>query len=1033
MKKLFLFFISCALFFAAQAQLGKPIFRLNTPMHTQSIYRISTDVAAKYSLTVSADKTAKLWDNKTGNLLRTFRPPIGQGNEGTLYAGSLSPDGKIAAVSGLTSKYGVNNNIYLFDTATGKLLQRLGGIETTVLDLEFSADGMYLAAALNKGKGINIYKRLGSSGFSKLKNLSGYTDQALDIAFDRSGRLVTVCYDSKVRLYNKKFELLKQIDRHGGKVFSVAFSADGEKVAVAYRNSRTIDVFSGKTLEFLYKPVLDGLNKRCLFYALAFSSYDNSLYAGGSSSDIQKGEVRFTIRKWANEGQGAYIDKHIAKNAVLKINALPDGRIVFAGNYPEWGKLDKNLKLIYYKTAEINAFTNSQYLHFKINSTGDKVIFKPSSQNAIQFSVNDRKLSAFRESPKFKLYNDKKAGVTVSGWQNAYFPKINGNAIPFFGKKEKFRCTDVSSDGKNIAFGSTWNIYSLSPAGKLLWKLGRPQVWSVNISKSNKIVVASHDGGIISWYRNDLDTKELSFTINLISKGSIAEKGGLKKGDIISSVNGKKFVSQEHFLAFLKEKRRYNFSIKRNNRNLTIPIDKTGDRFGFGFDTDAESRLLLTLYSHPDGKRWLLYTPDGYFDCSPGAEDLAGWHINRGQDQAALFYPLSRFYEQYYTPNLGARVLGGEQIGTKENINNFKLPPLVEITSPERETKMDNKRVSVRVKVTDQGGGIDEIRLYLNGKLLEASQRGFAPVGENKAVKIRTFDISLSTGENRIQASAFNKQRIESIADEITVFYAGAKKTANLYMLVIGINNYKNPRYKLNYALADAQAFKQAIEKGSQSIFGSVNITFLNDAEATRPQIFQAFSKIKTTAKAEDVFIFYYAGHGVMSEEDKAQFYLIPYDVTQLYGNNEMLKSKAISAGELQQFSTKLKAQKQLFVFDACQSGGLTDLLASRGAAEEKAIAQLARSTGTYWLTASNSEQFATEFTELGHGVFTYAILQGLKGEADGGKRDKKVTVKELSAFLNDKVPELSEKHKGQAQYPTSYGYGQDFPIIIVK
>ena len=91
----------------------------------------------------------------------------------------------------------------------------------------------------------------------------------------------------------------------------------------------------------------------------------------------------------------------------------------------------------------------------------------------------------------------------------------------------------------------------------------------------------------------------------------------------------------------------------------------------------------------------------------------------------------------------------------------------------------------------------------------------------------------------------------------------------------------------------------------------------------------------------------------------------------------------------------------------------------------------MARSTGTYWLTASGSEQFATEFQQLGHGVFTYAILEGLKGNADSG--DRKITAKELGAFIEDKVPELTEQYKGQAQFPRSYGFGQDFPLVIVK
>lgn len=174
-----------------------------------------------------------------------------------------------------------------------------------------------------------------------------------------------------------------------------------------------------------------------------------------------------------------------------------------------------------------------------------------------------------------------------------------------------------------------------------------------------------------------------------------------------------------------------------------------------------------------------------------------------------------------------------------------------------------------------------------------------------------------------------------------------------------------------------------------------------------------------------------------MSEGEErtfAEFYLVPSDVTRLYGDDALLVGKGISAKQLKDFCVKIQALKQLIVLDACQAGGAVETFALRGAAEEKAIAQLARSAGVVVLASSGTKQFAAEFSRLGHGVFTYALLQGLSGEADGGASpDGKITVKELEAYLNDKVPDLTKKYRGTAQYPNSYARGQDFPLGIVK
>lgn len=174
------------------------------------------------------------------------------------------------------------------------------------------------------------------------------------------------------------------------------------------------------------------------------------------------------------------------------------------------------------------------------------------------------------------------------------------------------------------------------------------------------------------------------------------------------------------------------------------------------------------------------------------------------------------------------------------------------------------------------------------------------------------------------------------------------------------------------------------------------------------------------------MFVFYFAGHGTMTEGETPVFYLIPHDVTQLYGKDDLISERAISADYLREMSKEMNAQKQVFILDACQSAGALDAVV-RGAAEEKAIAQLARATGTCWITATGSNQFATEFADIGHGIFTYSLIEGLTGKAIN--TDNNVTVKSLTSYVESRVPELSEKYRSTTQYPASYFYGNDFPI----
>ena len=459
----------------------------------------------------------------------------------------------------------------------------------------------------------------------------------------------------------------------------------------------------------------------------------------------------------------------------------------------------------------------------------------------------------------------------------------------------------------------------------------------------------------------------------------------------------------------------------------------------------ATGKLAAHIITFHNSKDWILLTPDGRFDGSQGG--LKQLYYLKGQE----IIPLEQLYEGFYTPGLMKQVLDGEGSDGGQDIKNIKSPPSVKIGIPTtqrnlvveddtptaRRFKMTTDKISLTIEAICPDDGVSEIRLFHNGKIVGSGTRNLI-VEDDKVEKLKTqtFDIQLVEGDNAFKAVALNTQRTESKPDEIIINFK-AEKGSNteggiqLHLIVIGINKYKNPKYNLNYATADATSFKEAIERGGSSIFSKTNIVFLGDDKATKEGISSELEKVKTAAKPQDVFIFYYAGHGVMN--DKKKFYLVPHDVTQLYGNDDALAQKGLSANQLQQFSKDIKAQKQLFILDACQSAAaLEQVVAARGAAEEKAIAQLARATGTYWLTASGSEQFASEFTQLGHGSFTYVLLEALSGKADTGG-DKKITVKEIDTYLQEQVPEVTAKYKGTPQYPASYGYGNDFPIGVVK
>jgi len=929
----------------SSGQTTEPILRLNSPMHSAMINRISTDAGGKYLLTASDDKTAKLWDAATGELIQTYRPPIGQGKEGMLYAGAISPDGNIAAVGGWSSTH----DIYLFNNHTGELTQQFSGLGDVVFDLEFSPDGNYLAAALGSS-GVVIYKK-NYSGFTKHLTLTGYAGITDNTTFDHNGRLATVCYDSKIRLYDNSFNLITETTGAGNQPYSIAFSPDGNKLAVGYEDSPIIEVFSGKNLKLLFKPDLGEMNENGGIDIIAFSADGNYLYGGGSYAQYINGQWWRVVRWWTNAGVGDYTDYPACRNAVMDIKALPGGDILIGGAQPDLCRMDALGNKKFDQAGELNHYNAPDRSHFKINDTGDEIAFTPYLKESMQFSVDKRKLMAAQNLNGLEAYADQKTGCTVSNWEDTYSPKSNGKELTFLSPYERCRSTDFSPMGDKIVLGADWSIYCSDKAGNKLWKAPvQGTAWAVNISGNGKMVAAALDGGIINWYRM------------------------------------------------------------------------------------SDGQLLLTLFAHPDNKRWVLYTPDGYYDASPGAEGLFGWHLNNGPDKAAYFFPASKFRDKYYRPDVIDNILitldqdeavriadlAGNRKSNTSNIANM-LPPLVNIIKPAHNQEVSSTVLALEYTALSPGGEpITQVKFMVDGRPVE-NQRGFKPIGSNnteqKMITIPKQDVT-------IQVLAEN-QHGWSVASEVRIKWKGFSEVdlykPTLYVLSIGVSDYQNSGYNLKYAAKDARDFATTVKAQKGGLYKDVVVKTLTDSDATKAGILDGLEWIERETTARDMAMIFIAGHGM--NDNKGTFYYLPYEA-----DINSLRSTGLMFTELK-YTTSAIAGKVVAFVDACHSGNVMG--GKRAPDVNNLVNELSDvESGAVVFTSSTGKQFSLEDDTWGNGAFTKALIEGLSGKADYSHQDK-ITIKSLDFYVAERVKTLT---KGQ-QTPTVVipESMSDFPIGIVR
>jgi len=762
---------------------------------------------------------------------------------------------------------------------------------------------------------------------------------------------------------------------------------------------------------------------------------------------------------------------------VAKVDISPDGRYALSGSLDHFILWDirrgKKIQTFDHPRAYVNDATAVAFSpdgkYIASGSKGIKLWDLSNRQEIIIFDGSVRTSSlAFSPDGKYLLSGGPPAGSKIPSnmqiydvatgkevkdfdpvgviWSVAYSPDgkyaLSGGAYRYGGRIDLWdvssgkpikteehiiddpmvHAVSFSADGKYALSGGgkheliLWDAKSLTEIKRFVGHKGTAQIWSVAFSPDGKYAVSA------TW-KDD---------IKIWNIASGAEYKTLTGHSSIKSYSAAKFFPNSKYV------------ISAGDASTRIWDVSTGEE-------------VASMIAFKDGE-WIVITREGYYNASArGAEQYLSIKL------ADKEYSVDQFYDVFYRPDIVAAKLRGEDISglisitMKDAIKN--PPPALEFTSKLSDTTKSKVKLCYRIKST--GGGIGEVRLFHNGKLVQSdgfyrevtkTSTGTTPLAllnsrsiyadmRSLNIKAKT-DVALITskskgdlfedckeidaiaGENEVSVSAFNGSNTVQSYMKTIKFNSGIKSAdPHLYVLSIGIDQYKDSSVNLKYAAKDARDMEEKIKVQSATLYNSRNIhhELLTDREATKANIAKTIDDLAAKIKPQDSFILFVAGHGVLLQN---QYYLLTHDFAGQVSTDSM-----ISSNEIVEMSKKIKSLSQLFIFDTCHAGGVDTIVSGLYDAR---MSVLAKKMGLHIYASANDKQTAMDGYK-GNGLFTHVLLDGLNNNREADKyKDGKVTIVGLGEYSKNKTANLS-KQIGHSQTPLMINFGKDSPIYKLQ
>lgn len=976
--------IGCCAVAAAAPNLPKePILRIETGSHLALITRISADVSGRWIVTASEDKTARVWDARSGQALAVLRPPIGAESLGAVYAAAISPDGRTVAVGGNSAFDGGGGHLlHLFDRASATVPPKstLTGIEAPITQLAWSRDNQYLAIGLRQ-QGLRVFRR----NLQFVGADPEFNEAVFGAEFASDGRLAVASIDGAIRIYQIGRNGLERIARKqapGGKPYSVSFSPDGRTLAVGYQDRARVDLLDAASLALVTSAEFRGGN----LGRVVWSADGGTVFAAGSH--VSAG--RFPVLAFGENGRGPMRVIGQFSNTVMALASLPDGRVAAASAEPGWAVLDIQGKT-YAASRPQSADFRDAGDSFRVSSSADTVAFRFSLDAGPM--VFDLAAGSLKGAPPPDKTQAPRIRGDTADWKNSSTPRFNGRALAVK-QGEVARSLAMAPGDRSFVLGSEWFLRHFSNDGAVLWEHRVPAAaWAVNISGDGRWVVAGLGDGSIRWLRLSDGAEQMALFVHADRERWIV---WTPAGYYDTSAGGENLVGW----------------------HLNRAFNQSADFFSAG-------RFRDRLY-RPDVIQKLLAAGDEKEALRLAQADLAALEAANAEPPA-----VSR-------GQAPPRAEGGERKSLAAAASSSAAPAkLVEIVPPIIELQSDSlvesssDVVKVRYAVrTPPEAPVKEIKVRVNGRLDRSikpqSQRGVQGDLPPQEIQVRVppgkdAEILL-VAENRNAKSDPVIIKVRRVAAAPASALNAGADLETLYMLVVAVNKYP-PDNNLVSPVKDANDFKSQIARvanppaGVRKIYNKLEFKMLTDEKATRQGILDGLGWLKSNVKEKDAGILFLSGHGIT---DGKSYYYIPFKPGAMATSTaEWLPGDQI-VGTLQSLPGRA-----MFFLDTCYSGALNNQAANRSTNATDMINKIDDERSVIIFSSSTGKQKSGEDDQ--NGFFTKALIEGLRGKAANGE-DNLVYPGGLGDYVARRVKQLSSNE----QTPFSSTQGTSEPIAIV-